>query len=231
MVDLRRAAAIVGVHEHVTRYAPDKSELQIQGESVIKALEDAGLVKSDVDGLFTASMAVRNSGLNLADYLDLYPKHLDNTTHNLGTSTLAVTLQPTNCCSTIPSTYGDRNALLDLLESVVSSSPKGRGGKSSSDANSCADSIQLTVNVNPLPTASIAPNSGGTICSKDSTLIIVQLTGNPPWDILHTINGTVQSNINTSNNPFLIYTNTDGNYDHPMDPFLLILVISILSFL
>ena len=48
MVDLRRAAAIVGIHEHVTRYAPDKSELQIQGESVIKALADAGLTKDDV---------------------------------------------------------------------------------------------------------------------------------------------------------------------------------------
>lgn len=80
MVDLRRAAAIVGVHEHVTRYAPDKSELQIQGESVIKALDDAGLKKNDVDGLFTASMSVRNSALNLADYLNLYPKHVDNTT-------------------------------------------------------------------------------------------------------------------------------------------------------
>ena len=73
MADLRRAAAIVGVHEHVTRYAPDKSELQIQGESIIKALEDAGLGKNDVDGLFTASMSVRNSGLNLADYLNMYP--------------------------------------------------------------------------------------------------------------------------------------------------------------
>ena len=80
MADLRRAAAIVGVHEHVTRYAPDKSELQIQGESIIKALEDAGLGKNDVDGLFTASMSVRNSGLNLADYLNMYPKHVDNTT-------------------------------------------------------------------------------------------------------------------------------------------------------
>ena len=30
MVDLKRGAAIVGIHEHVTRYAPDKSELQIQ---------------------------------------------------------------------------------------------------------------------------------------------------------------------------------------------------------
>ena len=80
MVDLRRAAAIVGIHEHVTRYAPDKSELQVQGESVIKALEDAGLEKSDVDGLLTASMSTRNSGMALADYLNLYPKYVDNTT-------------------------------------------------------------------------------------------------------------------------------------------------------
>ena len=80
MVDLRRAAAIVGIHEHVTRYAPDKSELQIKGESVIKALEDAGLEKKDVDGLLVAHSAGRNTGMNLADYLNLYPKFVDNTT-------------------------------------------------------------------------------------------------------------------------------------------------------
>ena len=79
MVDLRRGAAIVGIHEHVTRYAPDKSELQIQGESVVKALEDAGLTKKDVDGLLTASSSASDSALNLADYLDLYPDYLDNT--------------------------------------------------------------------------------------------------------------------------------------------------------
>ena len=80
MVDLKHGAAIVGIHEHPTRYAPDKSELLIQGESVIKALDDAGLGKGDVDGLFTASLSGRNSGLNLADYLNMYPKYLDNTT-------------------------------------------------------------------------------------------------------------------------------------------------------
>ena len=80
MVDLKRGAAIVGINEHITRYSPDKSELQIQGESVIKALEDAGLTKNDVEGLFTASSSIRNSGLNLADYLDMYPKYVDNTT-------------------------------------------------------------------------------------------------------------------------------------------------------
>ena len=78
MVDLTRSAAIVGIHEHITRYAPDKSELQIMGESVIKALDDAGLAKKDVDGLLTAGN-IRNSGLNLADYLDMYPSMLDNT--------------------------------------------------------------------------------------------------------------------------------------------------------
>ena len=79
MADLRRGAAIVGIHEHVTRYAPDKSELQIQGESVVKALEDAGLTKKDVDGLLTASSGASDSALNLADYLDMYPDYLDNT--------------------------------------------------------------------------------------------------------------------------------------------------------
>ena len=79
MVDLRHAAAIVGIYEHPTRYAPDKSELQVQGESAIKALEDAGLSKADVDGLFTSSSTVRMSAINLADYLNLYPKYVDNT--------------------------------------------------------------------------------------------------------------------------------------------------------
>ena len=80
LADLTHSVAIVGIQEHVTRYAPDKSELQIQGESVIKALEDAGLSKQDVDGLLTASSSIRNSGLNLADYLNMYPKFVDNTT-------------------------------------------------------------------------------------------------------------------------------------------------------
>ena len=79
MVDLKRAAAIVGIYEHPTRYAPDKSELQIQGECAIKALEDAGLSKGDVDGLFTSSTTTRMSALNLADYLDLSPRYIDNT--------------------------------------------------------------------------------------------------------------------------------------------------------
>ena len=45
MVDLRRAAAIVGVLEQVTGYAHDESESRIRGGIVIKAPEDSGLPK------------------------------------------------------------------------------------------------------------------------------------------------------------------------------------------
>ena len=79
MVDLRKSAAIVGIHEHSARYAPDKSELQIQAESVIKALDDAGLSKKDIGGLFSSSMSVRMPNLALSDYLDLNPTYADDT--------------------------------------------------------------------------------------------------------------------------------------------------------
>ncbi len=104
MADLRHSAAIVGIHEHTTRYAPDKSETQIQGESAIKALEDAGLSKKDVDGLFTSSSSVRMSGINLADYLNLNPKYVDNTSvggasfeFHLSHATTAIAAGRINC--------------------------------------------------------------------------------------------------------------------------------------
>ena len=65
MVDLRKAAAIVGIYEHPARFAPDKSELLVQAESVIGALADAGLEKKDVDGLFSSSMSVRMANVSL----------------------------------------------------------------------------------------------------------------------------------------------------------------------
>ena len=79
MPDLRKSAAIVGINGHPTRYAPDKSELQIQGESAITAIADAGLTKDDVDGLFTSSTTVRMSAFALADYLNINPSYVDNT--------------------------------------------------------------------------------------------------------------------------------------------------------
>lgn len=77
--------AIAGVHEHETRWAPDKTEMQIMAESARGALADCGLALSDVDGLFAASMSMGAMGtVALAEYLNLKPRHLDGT--NIGGS-------------------------------------------------------------------------------------------------------------------------------------------------
>ncbi|GBD11031.1 hypothetical protein HRbin23_00681 [bacterium HR23] len=78
-MDLRRTAAIVGVYEHPTRYAPDKSEQLIIAESIIGALNDAGLEKKDVDALFVAAMPPGITGYGMCDYLNIYPRWVDST--------------------------------------------------------------------------------------------------------------------------------------------------------
>lgn len=77
--------AIVGVHEHESRFSPDKSEFQIMAECAREALADAGLTKDDVDGLFGASMSMGMMGIvDLAEYLNLHPDYIDGT--NIGGS-------------------------------------------------------------------------------------------------------------------------------------------------
>jgi acetyl-CoA acetyltransferase len=71
-------AVIAGVHEHPTRWAPDKTRLQIQAESARGALEDAGLTIRDVDGLFTAGLG-HLGVIALAEHLNLNPRHHDST--------------------------------------------------------------------------------------------------------------------------------------------------------
>jgi acetyl-CoA acetyltransferase len=84
-VTLSGNIAIAGVYEHPTRWAPDKSDYQIMGESARGALEDCGLSLSDVDGLFAAGMGMGVMGVvTLAEYLNLKPRYLDGT--NIGGS-------------------------------------------------------------------------------------------------------------------------------------------------
>jgi acetyl-CoA C-acetyltransferase len=68
------AVHVAGAYEHPTRYAPEKSQLQLHAEVASGALEDAGLSKCDVDGLFTAGIdkhAYTLIPLDMADYLGL----------------------------------------------------------------------------------------------------------------------------------------------------------------
>ena len=77
MANLSKTAAIVGVAESdEIGLVPNKSSLQLHAEAAFNALEDAGLSKSDVDGLFTAGYSTYNTG----EYLGIRPTYTDSTT-------------------------------------------------------------------------------------------------------------------------------------------------------
>ena len=73
-----RAAAIAGVYEHPTRWAPDKTMFQIHAESARGALADAGLKITDVDAYFTSGVGPIGV-LSMAEHLNLQPRYLDST--------------------------------------------------------------------------------------------------------------------------------------------------------
>ncbi len=72
---LRMAAAIVGASETAQiGVIPDKSALQLHAEAAILALKDAGIDKSEVDGLLSTA-----SPAQLAEYLQITPTFVDGT--------------------------------------------------------------------------------------------------------------------------------------------------------
>jgi acetyl-CoA acetyltransferase len=75
---MKGKAALVGVYEHPTRWAPNKTQYQIMTESARGALEDAGLTLKDVDGLFTSGVGAMGV-VSLAEHLNLNPNYLDST--------------------------------------------------------------------------------------------------------------------------------------------------------
>jgi acetyl-CoA C-acetyltransferase len=72
-------AYIVGIYEHPTRMAPDKSLAQLHAESARGALADAGLGKDDIDGYFCAGDAPGLGPLSMADYMGLKLRQMDST--------------------------------------------------------------------------------------------------------------------------------------------------------
>ena len=77
MMNLSRKAAVVGVYEHPTRFAPDKTVYQIMAESMKGALDDAGLTIKDVDGIAAAGIGGGMGMIGLCDYLNLTPNFVD----------------------------------------------------------------------------------------------------------------------------------------------------------
>jgi acetyl-CoA C-acetyltransferase len=112
-MDFSRQAAIVGVYEHETRWAPDKTDFQIAAESARAALADAGLTVKDVDGYFVSGVTGMAPAL-MCDYLNIRPKVVDSTSIG-GTSFLAhaahaVSAIATGRCEVALITYGSTAA-------------------------------------------------------------------------------------------------------------------------
>jgi acetyl-CoA C-acetyltransferase len=78
-MSIKGHAYIVGIYEHPTRKADDKSLAQLHAESAKGALEDAGLTRADVDGYFCAGDAPGLGPLSMTDYLGLKLRHMDST--------------------------------------------------------------------------------------------------------------------------------------------------------
>jgi acetyl-CoA C-acetyltransferase len=78
-MSIKNKAYIVGIYEHPTRKAEDKSLAQLHAESAKGAIEDAGLGKSDIDGYFCAGDAPGLGPLSMADYMGLKLRHMDST--------------------------------------------------------------------------------------------------------------------------------------------------------
>src|SRR2546421_6029700 len=78
-MSIKNKAYIVGIYEHPTRKAEDKSLAQLHAESAKGAIEDAGLTNKDIDGYFCAGDAPGLGPLSMADYMGLKLRHMDST--------------------------------------------------------------------------------------------------------------------------------------------------------
>ncbi|MBE9375884.1 thiolase [Saccharopolyspora sp. HNM0983] len=78
---LRGTTAVAGVAESdLGEVAPGLTPLDLVGQATTRALADAGIPKSDVDGLFTASSYYPMSGMDTAEYLGIHPSYVDGST-------------------------------------------------------------------------------------------------------------------------------------------------------
>jgi acetyl-CoA acetyltransferase len=80
---LRGAVAVAGVAEsRLGEVGPGVTPLELVAEATAGALDDAGLRKDDIDGLFTASAYYGLPGVNVGEELGVRPRYSDST--NLG---------------------------------------------------------------------------------------------------------------------------------------------------
>src|ERR1700678_4450490 len=74
-----QAAAIAGVYEYPSRFAPGTTMLRIKADCAAHALADAGLSWGDVDAVYDAGESGPGMGLFISEYFGLSPRVLDTT--------------------------------------------------------------------------------------------------------------------------------------------------------
>jgi acetyl-CoA acetyltransferase len=78
--DLRGATAVVGVAESdLGEVGPGRTPVDLAAQASIRALEDAGLTKNDVDGLFSVLAGHLMSTLDVGEHLGIRPRYTDST--------------------------------------------------------------------------------------------------------------------------------------------------------
>ena len=83
--DLRGRVAVVGVAESdLGQVAPGLAHFDLIGQATARALKDAGIAKSEVDGFFCASSYMPFATLDAAEYLGIRPRYSDSS--NMGGS-------------------------------------------------------------------------------------------------------------------------------------------------
>jgi len=77
---LRGTTAVVGVAESdLGEVGPHLSSLDLIGQATVRALDDAGLDKSEIDGLFCHSAFFQLPPVAAAEYLGIRPRYSDST--------------------------------------------------------------------------------------------------------------------------------------------------------
>ena len=79
-MSLRARAAIVGVAESdLGKVQQGLTPLDLIGQATHRALADAGLQKSEIDGLFSASAYYQLATVEVGEYLGIRPRYTDST--------------------------------------------------------------------------------------------------------------------------------------------------------
>jgi acetyl-CoA acetyltransferase len=72
--------AIVGVAESDYGRVPHMTEMELHAQAIWRAMDDSGLHKNDIDGVFCSSHSLGMPTVMLCEYVQLFPRYSDTTT-------------------------------------------------------------------------------------------------------------------------------------------------------